>query len=171
MVDVQPGLRRKPYGQWGIAMVLATFPLVLGYGFGGDWAIGRTMTPENSPTHTVKDGTAPSIPRLAQTSRVRRIQFAPGKFSTTLKDAVVRGTRDIFLVGASQGQTMIVRIKSIEDNAVFEITAPPNKAGQRRSLKPEAVAWSGVLPATGDYQIIVGSTRGNATYQLQVTIK
>jgi hypothetical protein len=26
------------------------------------------------------------------------------------------------------------------------------------------------LPHAGDYQVIVGSTRGNATYELQITI-
>jgi hypothetical protein len=108
---------------------------------------------------------------LAQQSRVRRLQFAPGAYSATREDAVVRGTRDIYLVGASQGQTMTVKIVSLENNASFALLAPPNKAGQRRSLTPDAVTWSGVLPASGDYQVTVGSSRGNASYKLQVTIK
>ncbi|UIE39614.1 hypothetical protein [Leptodesmis sichuanensis] len=108
---------------------------------------------------------------LAQQSRVRRLQFAPGKYSTTLEDAVVRGTRDIYLVGAKQGQTMTVKIASVENNASFSVTTPPNKAGQRRTLTPDAVNWTATLPATGDYQIIIGSSRGNATYKLQVMIK
>ncbi|MBF2026786.1 MAG: hypothetical protein IGS48_08470 [Oscillatoriales cyanobacterium C42_A2020_001] len=109
--------------------------------------------------------------QLAQQSRVRRIRFAPGAISATIEDAVVRGTRDTYLVGASKGQTMTVAIASLENNAVFELKAPPNKAGQRRTLKPEAISWTGVLPQSGDYQVIVGGTRGNASYKLQVTIK
>lgn len=109
--------------------------------------------------------------QLAQQSRVRRIRFASGAVSATVEDAVVRGTRDTYLVGASKGQTMTVKIASLENNAVFELKAPPNKAGQRRTLKPEAISWTGTLPQTGDYQIIVGGTRGNASYKLQVTIK
>lgn len=66
---------------------------------------------------------------------------------------------------------MSIRIMSLEDNAVFDVVAPPNKLGQRRTLKQEAVTWSNTLPETGDYQIVVGSTRGNASYRLQVTIK
>ncbi|NJP10185.1 MAG: hypothetical protein HC866_12475 [Leptolyngbyaceae cyanobacterium RU_5_1] len=108
---------------------------------------------------------------LAQTSRIRRVKFAPGKYSTTLEDAVVRGTRDIYLLGASKGQTISVKIASLENNAVFEVTAPPNKAGQRRTLKQEAVNWTSVLPVSGDYQIIVGGTRGNTSYKLQVAIR
>lgn len=108
---------------------------------------------------------------LAQQSRVRRLQFAPGKYSTTLQDAVVRGTRDIYLVGANQGQTMTIKIASLENNASFAVTTPSNKAGQRRTLTPDAVNWTATLPASGDYQIIVGSSRGNASYKLQVTIK
>lgn len=108
---------------------------------------------------------------LAQQSRVRRLQFAPGKYSTTLEDAVVRGTRDIYLVGAAQGQTITVKISSIENNASFAVTAPPNKAGQRRTLTPDAVNWTATLPTSGDYQIIIGSSRGNASYKLQVAIK
>lgn len=118
--------------------------------------------------------TASAVPQpvqMAQQSRVRRIRFAPGAVSATIEDAVVRGTRDTYLVGASQGQTMTIKIASLESNAVFELKAPPNKVGQRRTLKPEAIRWTGVLPQTGDYQIIVGGTRGNASYKLQVTIK
>lgn len=66
---------------------------------------------------------------------------------------------------------MVVKIASLENNAVFDVTTPANKAGQRRSLKRETVSWSGTLPQTGDYQIVVGTTRGNASYRLQVTIR
>lgn len=108
---------------------------------------------------------------IAQQSRVRRLRFARGAFETTVEDAVVMGTRDIYLVGARKGQTMTVKISSFEQNAVFEVKTPPTKSGQRRSLKPEAIRWTGTLPETGDYQLIIGSLRGNATYKLQVSIK
>ncbi len=35
----------------------------------------------------------------------------------------------------------------------------------------DAMTWSGTLPSSGDYKIIVGGTRGNATYKLTVSIK
>jgi hypothetical protein len=66
---------------------------------------------------------------------------------------------------------MSVRISSLEDNAVFQIYEPGGKqslpgAGER----DDAQQWSGELPTSGDYTIIVGGTRGNATYTLKVTI-
>jgi hypothetical protein len=102
---------------------------------------------------------------IAQQNRTRRIKFAPGKNSAVVEDAVVRGTRDIYLVGAKKRQKMTINITSLEDNGVFEIKAPNG-----RLLAQEATTWSGVLPATGDYQIIVGGTRGNAAYKIKVTI-
>jgi hypothetical protein len=109
---------------------------------------------------------------VAQRSRVKRIQFAPGASSGAVEDAVERGTRNIYLVGASKGQTLTVKITSIENNAVFDVAAPSGKIGQqRRLLLREASEWTTVLPASGDYQIIVGSTRGNASFRLQVTIR
>jgi hypothetical protein len=130
---------------------------------------GRTIEP-----HSVQPFSQPLFPShflLAQRSRVRRIQFAPGKSSATLEDAVIRGTRDIYLLGASKGQSMTVKIASVENNASFAITTPANPSGLRRTLTPDAVTWNDVLPTSGDYQLIVGSSRGNASYKLQVTIR
>ena len=114
--------------------------------------------------------TRPPI-QIAQRSRTRRIYFKPGEDSTTIRTAVVRGTRDIYLLGAAKGQVMTVQIKSLENNALFDVEAPPTSSGYRRVLTEGAASWSGRLPATGDYQLTVGSTRGNATYQLFVRIQ
>ena len=112
------------------------------------------------------------LPRVvAQRSRVQRVRFAPGEDSATIKTSVVNGTRDLYLLEAQEGQTMQVKITSLEHNAVFAIVAPPNGTSPRSFLKQEAVTWNNVLPTTGDYQIIVGSTRGNASYRLEVTIR
>lgn len=123
---------------------------------------------DNIKSQTAKTA-APTL--VAQQSRTLRIRFAPGKDSATIKESVIRGTRDIYLLNAQQGQTMIVKIVSLENNAVFDVAAPPNRVGQRRSLKREAISWSGTLPQTGDYQIVIGTTRGNASYRLQVTVR
>jgi hypothetical protein len=64
-----------------------------------------------------------------------------------------------------------VRISSLEDNAVFQIYVP----GHEQTLDgagegDDATEWSGELPVSGDYRIVVGGTRGNASYRLEVTI-
>ncbi|MBD2017632.1 hypothetical protein H6F96_27165 [Microcoleus sp. FACHB-53] len=103
---------------------------------------------------------------IAQQSRTRRIRFARGASSAVVEDAVVRGTRDIYLLGAKAGQKITVSITSVENNAVFDVISPKQKI-----LKQEATSWSAQLPATGNYRIVVGGTRGNATYKLRVEIK
>ncbi len=129
----------------------------------------RTSTP-SSPTgdSLISDGTTikPTILISQQSPPPRRIQFAQGASSGAVEGAVVRGTRDVYLLRARGNQTMTVNITSLEQNAVFDIQAPNGKF-----LQQEATSWSGVLPSYGDYSVIVGGTRGNATYRLEVTIK
>jgi hypothetical protein len=105
----------------------------------------------------------------AQSDRTRRVRFARGRTTTVIKDAVVRGTRDRYILGARAGQTLIVHITSLENNAVFDIYA----RGGKRVLDgaQEATDWTGELPRSGDYVIEVGGTRGNASYTLEVTIR
>jgi hypothetical protein len=105
-----------------------------------------------------------SVP--AQSDRTIRIRFARGRTTRVIKDAVVRGTRDRYLLRASAGQTLIVHITSTENNAVFDVSAPG-----RRILAREETDWTGELPRSGDYVIAVGGTRGNAEYTLEVTVR
>ena len=102
----------------------------------------------------------------------KRVRFPRGKTSTILKNSVIRGERDTYLVGARAGQTMTVRISSLEDNAVFQIYKPGGKVTLAGAGEAEdATEWNGRLPASGDYQIVVGGTRGNATYKLEIKIQ
>jgi hypothetical protein len=105
----------------------------------------------------------------AQSDRTRRVRFPRGRTTTVIKDAVVRGTQDRYILRASAGQTLTVHITSLEDNADFNVY----RTGSRRTLEgaQETTDWSGELPRTGDYTIEVGPTRGNATYTLEVTIR
>ena len=95
-----------------------------------------------------------------------RISFDRGRTSKTVKNSVIRGTRDVYLVSANKAQQMNLKITSLENNAVFDVISPDGK-----TLEQEATNWSATLPANGDYQIVVGGTRGNATYELTVEIK
>lgn len=102
----------------------------------------------------------------------QKVRFARGKSSTTISGAVVRGDRDRYYLGANKGQTMSVKITSLEDNAVFQVFLP----GEQEALpgageEDDATSWSGELPANAEYVIVVGGTRGNATYKLTVSIK
>lgn len=103
----------------------------------------------------------------AQQGKTERVKFPKGRTSVVLKGAAVRGTQDRYILRAGAGQTMMLHITSTEDNAVFDVIPP----GGNQSLAEEATDWTGELPSTGDYTIVVGGTRGNATYTLEVTIR
>jgi hypothetical protein len=102
----------------------------------------------------------------------QKVRFARGTSSATIRGAVVRGDRDRYYLSAKEGQTMTVKITSTEKNAVFQIYF----SGEQESLpgageEDDATEWSGELPADNEYVIVVGGTRGNATYTLTISIK
>lgn len=101
----------------------------------------------------------------------QRVRFARGRTTAVLKGAVVRATRDRYILGASGGQTMIVHITSREQNAVFSITGPGGEDLNGAEEGADTMDWTGELPRNGDYSIWVSPTRGNATYTLEVTIR
>lgn len=104
-----------------------------------------------------------------QKGLTKRVRFARGRTTAVLKNSVVRGTADRYLLGARKGQQIIVHITSVENNAVFDIYTPQGDtlAGEGE----DSTDWSGTLPQDGDYVIKVAPTRGNATYTLEVTIR
>ena len=61
---------------------------------------------------------------------------------------------------------MTLAITSIENNAVFDVVDPSGII-----LTTEATAERLSLPHTGEYQVIVGGTRGNATYSMDIAIE
>lgn len=111
---------------------------------------------------------------LSSNSQVtnKRIKFKKGESSATIEGGVIRGDRDTYLVGADRNQYMVVSIMSIENNAVFQII--DRNSGyylEGTGEFDDAMRWEGNLPSKGDYEIIVGGTRGNAEYTLKVFIE
>ena len=107
----------------------------------------------------------------AQAWKVQRVKFARGRTTAVLKGAVVRATKDRYILGARSGQTMIVHVTSLEKNAVFSIAGPDGSGLPGAEEEADASDWTGELPMNGDYSISVSPTRGNATYTLEVTIR
>lgn len=101
----------------------------------------------------------------------KRIRFARGKHSATVSDSVIRGDRDTYIVGARAEQIMTVKITSLEDNAVFQVEDPNGEYLQDAGEEDDAKLVTNTLPENGDYRIVVGGTRGNATYRLTVSIQ
>ena len=99
------------------------------------------------------------------------IKFKKGENSATISGSVIRGEENSYVLTAKKNQKMVVTISSTEDNAVFRIKDRSSRyyldgAGEIDDAKQ----WEGTLPSKGDYEIIVGGTRGNAEYTLKVFI-
>jgi hypothetical protein len=109
-----------------------------------------------------------SVSAEAQTGKTKKVRFARGKSSIVLKGAIVRGTEDRYIVAAKKGQTMSVKINSLEKNANFTVYF----AGEQESLEgsTEATKWTGQLSDDNNYVILVGASRGNATYTLVIEV-
>ncbi len=111
------------------------------------------------------------------------IQFTRGAIDATLEGAVVRGDRDIYPINASADQTMTVTLSGVEDNVVFQVYPPGTHysrdefdvwtfhARPVRGTEGDTTSWSGRLTSGGQYLIVVGGTRGNASYSLNVRIE
>ncbi len=95
-----------------------------------------------------------------------RVEFPAGSTSTTVERGVVRAERDVLLLNAQGGQQMTLDISSLEDNAAFDVVSPSGQI-----LVTEGTSEELLLPETGDYEVIVGSTRGNTTYELDIEIE
>lgn len=105
-------------------------------------------------------------------AQTERIKFARGENSATVEGGIARGEVYNYLIKASRGQFMTVTIYSTEENAVFQIIN--KKTGEYLPGAEDGkdiMRWDGELPSSGDYKIIVGSTRGGAEYKLNVIVE
>ncbi|MEL6490029.1 MAG: hypothetical protein AAFQ95_08705 [Cyanobacteria bacterium J06621_3] len=102
----------------------------------------------------------------AQNVKTQQVSFAPGESGTVVSDAVVRGDRNVYVLIAQGGQQMDLSMMSLEDNAVFDVVDPSGFI-----LGTELTQEKIPLPYTGEYQVIVGGTRGNASYDLAIAIE
>ena len=114
----------------------------------------------------VRTAAIPEQPAILIARQPQQIQFKRGANSAERKGGVARGEVMVYTINAKKGQTMNIEIQSVEGNAVFKVINP-NTKGVAEGKK----SWSGKLPQTGKYQIVVGTERGGASYTLSVAIK
>lgn len=119
---------------------------------------------------------------MAMGDGIRQIRFAPGTSSASVSDAVARGARQLYSFQARGGQSATITLTSVEKNAVFVVWRPGAKPTVREFIEIEgqtlvgageeddANYWRGRLPDSGMYLIAIGSTRGNAAYELRLMV-
>lgn len=110
---------------------------------------------------------------LAQT----RIRFPRGRTTVILKGKTTGGPSEsggmnpvTYVLRARKGQQMTLHLTSAKRNAVFGIYAPGMDLIEDAS---NGTDWSGVLPKTGDYEIMVfpRDEVTDTTFTLEVAIR
>ncbi len=99
------------------------------------------------------------------------IRFAEGPLDVELNGTVISGERDRYTLSATTGENLDVVITSLEANAVFTIIGPDNNPLPGTEEGRDCNNWAVPLPMDGTYAILVGPTRGNATYTLKVNLQ
>ncbi len=92
----------------------------------------------------------PSNPTITRSDRVETIRFAPGTNYAEIRGGNPRGESTAYTLDARRDQYMTVSIGSIEANGVFDVSAPDGSV-----LVREATRWTGNLPASGRYRVVV----------------
>lgn len=120
-------------------------------------------------------------PAAAQAcGRPGTISFPRGATGAELQGGVARGETACWALQARAGQTLEATVASLENNAVFQIYQPGWKAGRDgvegfalpgAAEGQDARQFTGTLPTTGRYLIVVGATRGGADYRLRVGVR
>jgi hypothetical protein len=143
-------------------------------------AVGTAVTggcgvAKRAPAPAVAAAPAPST-SPADTTGLVRVRFARGTTSGVLNDSLLAGQSRGYVIGAEQGQVMMVHAITWP---VRQDSGPPASASVRvysvaegNELSApigEGALWSGRLPATGDYVVRVSATEPTA-YTLAVQI-
>ncbi len=113
-------------------------------------------------------GEAGSIRDRSRYGVFERLDVEAGGYDVVRDGNVVRAEpEDAYLVFAAggAGETLNIRITSLESNASFRVYGPNDEVVVEESTKTSLQ-----LTESGDYLITVGPTRGNTTYKLSVGV-
>ncbi len=122
---------------------------------------------------------------IAEAGVTQEVKFQKDSNATVIEQSVIRGESDLYYLTARAGQTLTVSLSALEKNAVFTIYRPgvtvttepdgiadiKGKTLSGAGESDDATTWKGRLPDSGRYLLVVGGTRGNATYKLKISIR
>lgn len=110
-------------------------------------------------------------------AKTKRVKFPPGRTTLVLNGRTTGGPSEsggmdpiAYVLRAKKGQTMTLHLTSAKKNAVFGVYAPGmDLIGGAQTVSD----WSGELPKTGDYEIIVfpEDEKTNTTFTLEITVR
>jgi len=97
----------------------------------------------------------------------RRVQFRRGASSATVQGRVSIELSDKWIVGARAGQVITVQLNSPRNSVRFMLMT----SRTTQSLADNTRSWTGTLPDTDDYLILVDTDAKSANYSMTITIK
>lgn len=110
-------------------------------------------------------------------ARIIPVKFPKGRTTVILKNKTTGGPSEsggmdpiAYHVRARKGQQMILHLTSAKGNAIFGLYAPGMDIVE---VGPNAKDWTGTLPKTGEYEIMVfpEDEATNTTFTLELTIR
>ena len=97
----------------------------------------------------------------------RRLQFPRGASQTTVQGKVSIVLPDTYLVRARAGQVMTIKLTAARKAVRFHVMSPTTA-----SLVADDVRdWTGVLPESGDYHIMIDADEHPSSYSMTISIK
>jgi hypothetical protein len=97
----------------------------------------------------------------------KRVKFPRGHTSAIVSGKVSPGFGDTYLIDARAGQRMILRLTRAGKSISFMVISP----GARQSLIDRAKTWTGVLPESGEYRVLVDADDQGGTYTLSIAVR
>jgi hypothetical protein len=97
----------------------------------------------------------------------RRVQFKRGTSSTTVQGRASITLPDTYVVGARAGQVMTITLTAPRNALTFTVMT----SRTTNMITDDTRSWSGALPETGDYLILVNADEKGGTYSMTISIK
>ncbi len=128
---------------------------------------------------------SPGVAMAAPCDNPSPVKFPTGSSQTEIAGGLARGDRACWTLDARHGQRMVIRQQNGKDsNIAIQIYRPGwslvhSSEGirvQGRALPgaaegKDARNWSGTLPATGIYLLVLGTTWGGGSYRIRIEIR
>lgn len=139
-------------------------------------ASGTYAKTGGKPNFDDSDGDSNDDSTSMQNLNAGRISFARGKSSATISGSILEDSEKTYLVGARAGQTITIKITDGGGNndVIFHLVAPDGSfpMGMAGEMPEFDTNWSGKLPKTGDYKIVLGTIEpAKANFKMSVSIR
>jgi hypothetical protein len=123
--------------------------------------------PKTDLTQQVCEALNPNMETGEVKPASRRVQFPRGSMSTIVSGRVSPGFGDTYLIGARAGQKMSVRLTRGGKAISFLVLSP----GAKQLMIDQAKTWTGELPESGDYQVLVDADERGGIYTMSIAVK